>query len=41
MPRYLVKCNKCGKEYKTRLFSKGDQHKNCMGFFKIVGVIEP
>lgn len=43
MPKYLVKCNKCGKEYRTRLFTPKDQHKkdNCMGFFKIVEVLEP
>lgn len=43
MTKYLVKCDKCGKEFKTRLYTLTDQHKfnDCMGYFKIVKVIEP
>lgn len=28
-----VICDKCGKEYNTRLWKKGDQHKGCGGEF--------
>ena len=36
MDKILIKCDKCGKEYKTRFWNSGDIHKDCKGEFKKV-----
>lgn len=32
--RIIVKCDKCGDEYPTRLWEPGQFHKDCGGEFK-------
>ena len=34
--KLTVRCNKCGKEHKTRIFERGQIHKNCGGVFRTV-----